>query len=175
MRMRPRCASCDERVDLTCPSCGDALRIWSQPGLTVDAIIELWQGRENLGIVLVERGKPPYGWALPGGFVDYGERPEDAARREALEETGLEIELLSLFHVYGDPARDERHHNVSVVYIARAEGTPMGGDDAAGAKAFALDALPGPIVFDHAEIIEDYAAYKRRLLSLQERRTRGLR
>jgi 8-oxo-dGTP diphosphatase len=173
MLMQPKCASCDARVETACPSCGKPLRVWSQPGLTVDAIIELWEGQRHVGVVLVERAAPPLGWALPGGFVDYGERPEDAAVREAHEETGLHVQLVSLFHVYGDPARDERQHNVSVVYIARAQGAPRGGDDAKRAVAFPLDRLPTPIVFDHAEILEDYAAYRRRLLPLSVRRRGG--
>lgn len=130
------------------------------PYPTVDVIIEI-----DGGIVLIERAHEPVGWALPGGFMDYGESPEDAARREVREETGLEVELLDLLGVYGKPDRDPRQHNVSVVYVGRATGTPRGGDDAARAGVFALDAMPSPLCFDHARIVEDY----RRLRTLGER------
>ena len=123
------------------------------PALTVDVIIELEQG-----IVLVRRANPPLGWALPGGFVDYGESVEQAARREALEETGLDVDLVRLLGVYSDPSRDPRQHTVSVVFVARALGQPRGGDDAAEAVACQRDALPGPLVFDHARILADYFA-----------------
>jgi len=126
------------------------------PFLTVDTLIET-QG----GIVLIRRKNPPHGWALPGGFVDYGESVEHAARREALEETGLEVTLVHQFHTYSDPARDPRHHTVSVVFLATASDTPVGGDDAAEAHIFSLDNLPEPIVFDHGCILADYAAFKK--------------
>jgi len=118
----------------------------------VDVIIEC-QG----GIVLVRRANPPHGWALPGGFVDLGETVEDAARREAREETGLEVELGRQFHVYSAPSRDPRGHTVSVVFLGRAHGTPVGADDAAEARVFRREELPDPIVFDHAAILEDYS------------------
>ncbi len=105
---------------------------------------------------MVRRKNPPPGWALPGGFVDYGESLESAAVREAREETALEVKLVRQFHTYSDPGRDPRHHTVSTVYIARAEGTPRGGDDAAEAKVFMRDALPQPIAFDHSRILDDY-------------------
>jgi 8-oxo-dGTP diphosphatase len=123
------------------------------PLLTVDIIVELGVERR---VVLVRRRNPPLGWALPGGFVDRGETVEEAARREALEETSLHVDLLRQFHVYSDPGRDPRGHTVSVVFIARAEGEPVGADDAAEAKAFARDALPEPLAFDHDQILEDY-------------------
>jgi 8-oxo-dGTP diphosphatase len=123
----------------------------------VDIIIEVADGR----IVLIERKNPPHGWALPGGFVDYGESVEQAARREALEETGLQVDLAEQFHVYSAPDRDPRHHTLSVVFIATAEGEPRGQDDAARARAFDPDKLPDPLVFDHRRIIADYVAYKR--------------
>jgi 8-oxo-dGTP diphosphatase len=122
-------------------------------------IIEL-AGDPSPGIVLVQRKNPPHGWALPGGFVDYGETVEQAAVREALEETGLNIDLVRQFHSYSDPVRDPRGHMVSVVFVARAEGTPEGGDDARIAQAFTADELPEDIVFDHRQIIEDYLAAK---------------
>ena len=127
------------------------------PYPTVDIIIET--GRERQ-IVLVERRGPPPGWALPGGFVEYGETVEAAAVREAHEETGMRVTLTHLLGVYSDPGRDPRFHTVSVVYVARGEGTPQGGDDARSAAFFPLAALPAEIAFDHRAIIEDYAMFK---------------
>jgi 8-oxo-dGTP diphosphatase len=124
----------------------------------VDIIIEL-KGEAG-GIVLVKRKNPPVGWALPGGFVDYGETVEEAARREALEETGLEISDLRQFHTYSDPSRDPRGHMVSVVFTATAKGVPRGGDDAHIAQAFPADQLPSDMVFDHRTIMGDYLAGK---------------
>lgn len=128
------------------------------PVPTVDVIIELDAGAS---IVLVERRFEPLGWALPGGFVDRGERVPDAARREALEETGLEVHLELLLGVYSDPARDPRLHTMSCVYVGRAEGEPKGGDDAKVARAFPLEALPAPLCFDHGAILADYLAWRR--------------
>jgi 8-oxo-dGTP diphosphatase len=125
------------------------------PLLTVDIIIECQHG-----IVLIERKNPPWGWALPGGFVDYGESLETAAVREAAEETCLQVRLVEQMHTYSDPARDPRHHTVSTVFIARARGTPLAADDAAKAQIFSQEDLPGPIVFDHTAILRDYFAYK---------------
>ena len=122
---------------------------FKNPLPTVDIIIE-----NKAGIVLIERANPPFGWAIPGGFVDYGESLEDAARREALEETGLSIELLCQFHTYSDPSRDTRQHNISTVFIAKADGIPKAGSDAKQAQVFI--APPQPMVFDHAKILEDY-------------------
>ena len=127
------------------------------PLVTVDTIIEM-EG----GIVLVRRAHPPPGWALPGGFVERGERVSDAGRREAKEETGLDVELTELLGVYSDPHRDPRGiSTVGVVFIGRASGQPVGGDDAAEAQVFSLDALPPNIPFDHPLIIEDYRRYRR--------------
>lgn len=127
------------------------------PYLTVDVIIETGDG----GVVLIERNNPPPGWALPGGFVDYGETLEDAAVREAREETSLDVRLVRQFHAYGALGRDPRQHNVTVVYVAR----PVGGalrarDDARCAGVFTRDALPSPIAFDHADILGDYFSGK---------------
>lgn len=133
-----------------------AERKYRNPVPTVDVLIEI-----NGGIVLIERQNPPYGWAIPGGFVDYGEMVETAAKREAMEETTLNVELVELFHVYSSPTRDPRQHTMSTVFIARATGTPTGADDAREAKIFPLDALPQPLAFDHAEILADYIHYKR--------------
>jgi 8-oxo-dGTP diphosphatase len=132
---------------------------YKNPKPTVDLLIEL-VGRPGM-LVLIERANEPHGWALPGGFVDEGEWLADAAVREAKEETGLDVALVELFHVYSDPRRDTRQHTVSTVFIAKADGEPTGGDDAATAQVVALDALPGPLVFDHALIIADYVAYRR--------------
>jgi 8-oxo-dGTP diphosphatase len=123
-----------------------------QPRLTVDVIIELAGGR----VVLIRRKNPPLGWALPGGFVDWGESLEAAAVREALEETGLQVALVRQMHTYSDPTRDPRGHTVSTVFIGRASGEPLAGDDAAAAAAFTRETLPPDLVFDHAGIIEDY-------------------
>lgn len=125
------------------------------PLLTVDIIIQC-QG----GIVLIERKNPPHGWALPGGFVDYGESLETAAMREALEETGLKVSLVEQMHTYSDPERDPRHHTVSTVFIATAKGTPKAADDARNAEIFTAKDLPSPIVFDHPTILNDYFAYQ---------------
>ncbi len=126
------------------------------PLLTVDIII-----RYRDGIVLIERKNPPPGWALPGGFVDRGESVEDAAIREAKEETSLDVMLLEQFHVYSRPDRDPRFHTVSVVFIARGEGILKGRDDARRAAVFSGEALPPTIAFDHREILHDYFAYVR--------------
>lgn len=131
---------------------------YKNPTPTVDVLIEL-EGRPGT-VVLIARRNEPQGWAIPGGFVDEGEFLADAAVREAKEETALDVELHELFHCYSDPARDARSHTVSTVFLARARGEPTGGDDAADARVFALDALPRPIVFDHATILADYIAYR---------------
>jgi 8-oxo-dGTP diphosphatase len=126
------------------------------PVPTVDAIIEV-----PGGIVLIRRLNPPPGWALPGGFVEYGETAAAAAVREAREETGLDVVLTELFHVYSDPARDPRSHTIATVFIGTAKGAPVGGDDAAEAAVFAAESLPFPLAFDHARILDDYFVYKR--------------
>lgn len=130
------------------------------PAPTVDVVIHA-AGR---GIVLVERKNPPPGWALPGGFVDYGETCEAAAVREAREETGLDVVLTGLLGVYSDPARDPRGHTLSVVYTAQALSPArlQAGDDAGRAEFFALDALP-PLAFDHRRIVQDFIAGLARL------------
>jgi 8-oxo-dGTP diphosphatase len=127
------------------------------PVPTVDIIIELPGGK----IVLVRRKHPPLGWAIPGGFIDYGESAEAAAIREAQEETSLNVQLVELLHVYSDPTRDPRQHTIAIVFIARAEGTPHGADDAAEAAVFSEHDLPTALAFDHAQILQDYFAYKR--------------
>jgi 8-oxo-dGTP diphosphatase len=127
------------------------------PVPTVDVIIELPSG----GIVLIERKNPPFGWAIPGGFVDVGETLEEAAAREALEETSLKVRLTAQMHAYSDPSRDPRLHTISVVFVARADGTPVAADDARGVGVFTEDTLPGLLAFDHARILRDYFRWKR--------------
>ena len=129
------------------------------PLLAADAIIEL-ADRPGRPIVLIERLNPPQGWAIPGGFVDIGERIEVAAVREAQEETGLAVTLLALLGIYSDPARDPRGHTVTAVYVAEASGQPQALDDARALQVFAPDALPGELAFDHATVLADYLAYR---------------
>ena len=107
------------------------------------------------GVVLIERKNKPFGWALPGGFVDYGESLEKAAMREALEETGLKVKLIRQLKTYSDPERDPRFHSISTVFIAAASGLPKAGDDAGNSGVFTRQNLP-PLVFDHAKILADY-------------------
>ena len=121
------------------------------PLITVDAIIEI-----DGGIVLINRKNPPYGWAIPGGFVDYGETLEAAAIREAKEETCLDVSLVRQFHTYSDPARDPRHHTVTTMFIATATGTPKAADDAQDIGIYTRDNLPEDIAFDHRQVLEDY-------------------
>jgi len=129
---------------------------YRNPIPTVDVIIEV-----DGGVVLVLRKNPPHGWALPGGYVEYGERVEDAARREALEETGLTILGLSLLGVYSDPNRDPRQHNLSTTFYGIAEGTPVADDDALEARVFQPREIPGDLVCDHNKILSDYFRLKR--------------
>ena len=133
---------------------------YRNPAPTVDLLIELSENRPQRPIVLVERLNPPYGWALPGGFVDYGESVETAARREAKEETGLTVELLELFHVYSNPDRDPRKHTLSVVFLATACGTPRAGDDAKHLQVFQPWEIPQNLCFDHDRILGDYLKYR---------------
>lgn len=131
---------------------------YKNPIPTVDIIIEL-----DGGVVLIKRKNYPYGWALPGGFVDYGESLEDAALREAKEETGLDIMDLKQFHTYSTPDRDPRHHTISTVFTGKGKGVLKGSDDAEDAKVFTEDNLPEDIAFDHRKILKDYFEYKRKL------------
>ena len=132
------------------------------PLLTVDIIIEL--NGDQHRVLLIERANPPYGWALPGGFVDVGETVEQAACREAKEETGLNVHLSQLLGVYSDPKRDPRHHTVSIVYIAQAQGEAQAGDDARHVQLFSLQQLP-QLAFDHADILADYQRIKNKTAS----------
>jgi len=125
------------------------------PLVTVDIIIEI-----SSGVVLIERKNPPSGWALPGGFADYGEAFETCAVREAKEETSLNIVLSEQFHTYSAPDRDPRHHTVTTVYIATATGVLKASDDAKNAAVFPVDKLPDPLAFDHDQILKDYFRYR---------------
>jgi len=140
------------KVKKRCPHCGGEVECYRNPLPTVDVIIELDEGE----IVLIRRKNPPCGWAIPGGFVDFGESLEDAAIREAKEETGLDIVLLKQLHTYSRPDRDPRHHTITTVFIVRASGTPVAADDAAQIGAFTKENLPSPLMFDHEEILADY-------------------
>jgi len=142
-----------------CPECGNVTRRYKNPVPTVDIIIE-----HQEGLVLIERAKPPYGWALPGGFVEYGESCEAAAAREAEEETGLKVSLVGQFHTYSDPDRDPRQHTISTVYVASGSGQPKAATDAASLKIFAPEALPANLAFDHARILADYFKVRRKWL-----------
>ena len=143
-----------------CPRCGYEVMTYENPVPTVDIIIETELETGQKGIVLIERKNEPLGWALPGGFVDYGESLEEAALREAREETGLDVELLGQFHTYSDPERDPRRHTISTVFIARAKGEIRAGDDAARARIFPPDHLPSPLAFDHGKILRDYFYFR---------------
>jgi len=141
---------------MQCPHCNKEIKSYKNPTPTVDIIIEI-----DSQIVLIERKNTPFGWALPGGFVDYGESYETAALREALEETRLEVTDLKQFHTYSDPARDPRQHTASTVFTGKAKGTPQAGDDAKDAALFSEESLP-PLVFDHEKIVADYFAMRRK-------------
>jgi len=141
---------------ILCPFCGKEVERYHNPLPTVDIIIET-----EKGILLIKRKNPPYGWALPGGFVDYGESLEAAAIREAREETSLDIELISQLGAYSDPSRDPRHHTISVVFIARpVAGLPRPSDDAVEIGVFHQDNIPDALAFDHGKILRDYFSDK---------------
>jgi len=140
---------------LACPACGEKVKSYLNPVPAVDIIIEVVGG-----IVLIERKNEPLGWALPGGFVEYGETLEQTAVREALEETSLSINNLRLLGCYSDPQRDPRQHTISTVYVARGEGTPRADDDAKDLRVFPLSSLPETLCFDHQKILEDYGRLK---------------
>ena len=130
------------------------------PVIAADAIIELLDLPER-PIVLIERKNPPPGWAIPGGFVDIGESVPDAAVREALEETRMEVRLRCLLGVYSKPDRDPRGHTVSMIYVAEAHGEPVAADDAANVGIFDPAAVDVPLAFDHETILRDYLEYRR--------------
>ena len=137
---------------IRCPKCESEIEVYKNPIPTVDIIIEI----ESEGIVLIKRKNPPFGWALPGGFVDYGESLEEGAVREAKEETDLDVTLIKQFHTYSNPIRDPRHHSISTVYIAKAKGIPHAKDDAMEIGIFDRSNLPDEIAFDHHLILRDY-------------------
>ncbi len=130
------------------------------PFPTVDIIIEIEREDGRPGIVLIERKYPPPGWALPGGFVEYGETLEEAAVREAKEETSLDITLVGQFHTYSDPGRDPRFHTISTVFIATAQGQPQARDDARNIGVFTEEDRPRPLAFDHERVLADYGRKK---------------
>ncbi len=139
-----------------CPRCGTEVHVYRNPFPTVDIIIEV-----GPRIVLIKRKNPPHGWAIPGGFVDYGESLEEAAVREAEEETGLKVKLICQFYTYSEPNRDPRFHTITTVYVASAEGEPVGRDDAAQAKLFLPEEIPfEKLVFDHGRILADYLKWR---------------
>lgn len=147
----------EKKGGLCCPQCGALVKEYRNPFPTVDIIIE-----KEKGVVLILRRNEPRQWALPGGYCDYGESLEEAAIREAREETGLEVELLEQFHTYSDPQRDPRQHNITTVYIARAKrGRLQAQDDAQQIGIFSEEELPLQLAFDHAQILKDYFTYKR--------------
>lgn len=145
------------KIKHRCPDCGRMTESYRNPIPTVDVIIEMDEGQ----IVLILRKNEPLGWAIPGGFVDYGESLEKAAVREAREETSLDITLLEQMHTYSKPDRDPRQHTISTVYIASGKGIPKAADDAAEIGLFREDSLPSPLMFDHSRILADYFRNKR--------------
>ncbi len=132
---------------------------YRNPAPTVDIIIELID-KPHRPIILIERQNPPYGWALPGGFVDYGESVETAAIREAIEEVSLEVNLIEQFHVYSKPDRDPRGHTLSIVFIATGKGEAKANDDAKNLRIFLPWEIPSNLCFDHGQILQDYLNYR---------------
>jgi 8-oxo-dGTP diphosphatase len=124
------------------------------PPIAADVIVEIGDQ-----IVLIERKNFPFGWAIPGGFVDFGETVEETAMREASEEISLEVKLRGLLGIYSRPERDPRGQTVTAVYIGRAIGTPRGADDAKQARLFSLDNLPSTLAFDHTDVLADYKRF----------------
>lgn len=142
------------RATINCPKCKAEIQVYKNPAPTVDAIIY----DDKKGILLIERKFEPFGWALPGGFVDYGEAVEAAVIREAKEETGLDVTVKALVGVYSNPIRDPRRHTITTAFwcIPLSYKTLQAGDDAGKAQFFTLDSLPETIVFDHKVIIDDF-------------------
>lgn len=132
---------------------------YRNPVPTVDIIIELVD-RPHRPLIFIERKNPPFGWAIPGGFLDYGETVEQCAIREAQEEVSLQVQLVQQFHVYSDPQRDSRQHTISVVFLATATGEPIARDDAKTVGIFNVWELPKQLCFDHDRIIRDYLQYR---------------
>ena len=154
---------------ILCPECGAVVSKYRNPAPTADVIIH----DPEQGIVLVKRGRPPFGMAIPGGFVEEGESVEHAAVREMKEETGLDVILDGIIGVYSAPDRDPRRHTMTVAFAGHTEHPEklLAGDDAAGASFYPLDNLPEPLCFDHARIIGDFKEHlknKRALLPCAE-------
>lgn len=137
------------------------MKKYRNPVPTVDIIIEMKREDGREGIILIKRKNPPPGWALPGGFVDYGESLEHAAIRESREETSLDVQLIRQLHTYSDPDRDPRQHTISTVYIAKASGNPRARDDAQEIRVVTEEEIDFALAFDHAQILNDYFAYKK--------------
>ncbi len=155
-----------------CPQCGTSVVTYRNPFPTTDVVIYDPQNLER-GVVLIERLNEPHGFALPGGFVDYGENVEHAAVREMREETSLHVELIGLLGVYSHPERDPRFHTMSVVYVGQAKNPEAlcAGDDAKNVAFYSLEALP-PLAFDHGQILQDFKAFlaqKRTLAPCEEK------
>jgi ADP-ribose pyrophosphatase YjhB (NUDIX family) len=144
------------KKQLICPSCQSAIEIYRNPVPTVDIVIEI-----NNQIVLINRKNKPFGWALPGGFIDYEESAEHAAVREAKEETCLEIKIIHLLGVYSDPDRDPRLHTISTVFVANGNGIPRAEDDAKEIALFSEETIPQNLAFDHRKILKDYFFWKK--------------
>ena len=136
------------------------MKKYKHPIPTIDIIIEIKKKNGQEGIILIKRKNPPHGWALPGGFVEYGESLEEAAVREAKEETSLDIRLKSQFHTYSDPKRDPRKHTITTVYVATAQGKPRAQDDAIDIGIFTKEEIDFPLAFDHRKIIADHFKQK---------------
>lgn len=145
------------KKQVLCPHCHKPYSRYLNPTPTTDVVIH----HPDKGIVIIKRKNEPFGYALPGGFIDDGEQAENAARREMLEETGLDVELKGLLGVYSTPDRDPRQHTLSVVFVGEAKNPDAihEGDDAASARFYRLDELPAPMAFDHARIISDFRDY----------------
>ena len=139
-----------------CPRCGEIIPSWQNPTPTVDILIHCHTPQGEEGLILILRKNEPRKWAIPGGYVDYGESVEEAAEREAWEETSLKVRLVRQFHCYSDPRRDHRQHNISIVFLAEAEGTPHAADDASEIGLFTEETIPEDLAFDHRQILEDY-------------------
>ena len=151
-----------------CQHCGQPVSQYANPFPTADVIIY----EPSQGIVVIKRANVPVGYALPGGFIEEGEFAEEAACREMLEETGLEVGLLGLLGIYSDPDRDPRFHTITAVYVGKPKDASQiaAGDDAAAAAFYPIDKLPSPLVFDHARILQDFRDYlagERTLLPLE--------